>query len=145
MKVEKLTVADLEVKQFYEKQDKDKSDTYVIIPFFTFYNQGKSYHIGLRWSMFRRSSLSLDLHSLDPVLLFKLAFKAYLLQRKGWSGNENDSPSTWQLNGDHRFIFLKKRNIVFRVKDTIRVGGSTALKTYHTFYTAYTSLTAHTV
>ena len=36
MKVEKLTVADLEVKQFYEKQDKDKSDTYVIIPFLPF-------------------------------------------------------------------------------------------------------------
>ena len=28
MKVEKLTVADLEVKQLYEKQDKDNSDTY---------------------------------------------------------------------------------------------------------------------
>ena len=36
MKVEKLTVADLEVKQFYEKQDKDKSDTYVNIPFLPF-------------------------------------------------------------------------------------------------------------
>ena len=33
MKVEKLTVADLEVKQFYEK---DKSDTYVIISFLPF-------------------------------------------------------------------------------------------------------------
>ena len=36
MKVEKLTIADLKVKQFYEKQDKDKSDTYVIIPFLPF-------------------------------------------------------------------------------------------------------------
>ena len=36
MKVEKLTVADLEVKKFYEKQDKDKSDTNVIIPFLPF-------------------------------------------------------------------------------------------------------------